>query len=184
MHAFANSLLTGQKGMFGLDKVACTRCCCTGHYCPASMLMSLCTYPLQSGFSTSVCVSYYSAPTPSSCGVKLCILLQRSNSQLLWSGHGLMRRCVWKRVPMNLVWCTFCAQEYARQHGFSTDDLGWLFATRTSTNEQRRTAVGAWTAIAERLPHRRLKAVWAAGTRLLHAGNFLVGSTRSYVDKV
>ena len=69
-----------------------------------------------------------------------------------------------------------CAQEYARQHGFSTGDLGWLFATRSSTNEQRQTAVGAWTAIAERLPARRLKAVWAAGTRMLHAGNFLVGS--------
>ena len=56
------------------------------------------------------------------------------------------------------------------------DDMGWLFATRTSSNAEKATARGAWTAIAKKLPHRRVKAVWAAGTRMLHEGNFQVGA--------
>lgn len=91
------------------------------------------------------------------------------------------RSCAWSEQPREgcrgaTCQCLYtCAQEFAGAHGFSMEDLGWLFATRSSASSaERETAMGAWTAIAKRLPHRRVKAVWAAGTRMLHEGNFRV----------
>ncbi|KAK9807939.1 hypothetical protein WJX73_004975 [Symbiochloris irregularis] len=62
------------------------------------------------------------------------------------------------------------AQDFASQHGLSGDDLSWLFSTRGLEHGSK--ARGAWQAIAAALPHRKYKAVYSAGTRMLHEGNY------------
>ncbi len=60
----------------------------------------------------------------------------------------------------------------AEQHDQSTTEFSWLFE-RTQKRVSRQE--GAWAVIAEALPNRTYKAVWAAGTRLFHPGNYQVG---------
>ena len=62
------------------------------------------------------------------------------------------------------------AKGFARSRGLSTDDLSWLFGTRTGAS--RDLSRGAWSAVAAALPARTAKSVYAAGTRLLHPGNY------------
>ena len=64
------------------------------------------------------------------------------------------------------------AQEYAQEHSLPSEDFSWLFATRTS--EHKKEAAGAWQVIAQSLPHRTYKAVYACGTRMLHELNYQV----------
>ena len=64
------------------------------------------------------------------------------------------------------------AEEYARLHDLPTDDWSWLY--RTCKGEQANKSKGAWQAIAAALPHRKYKAVYSAGTRMLHEGNYQV----------
>ena len=61
------------------------------------------------------------------------------------------------------------AEAYADAKGLGRD-LSWLFNTRSG--EQREMTRGAWRVIAAALPHRKVKAVWAAGTRMLNPGNY------------
>lgn len=65
------------------------------------------------------------------------------------------------------------AHAYAAAKGLPTGggDWAWLFATRAKGPDRAATA-GAWKVISSALPHRSPKAVCAAGTRLLHPGNF------------
>ena len=64
------------------------------------------------------------------------------------------------------------ALSYAQEHGLATDDFTWLFGTRTAGN--RKEVAGAWQAIAQTLPHRTYKSVYACGTRMLHELNYQV----------
>ena len=65
-------------------------------------------------------------------------------------------------------------QEYAEAHQLSQTDLDWLYCTRKSSAEARKRTEGAWISIAAALPHRKAKAVWSCGTRMLHLGNYKV----------
>eukprot|EP00887_Chlorella_sp_A99_P005250 scaffold1.g5250.t1 len=56
--------------------------------------------------------------------------------------------------------------EYAAAHGHSTKDFSWLLGNSRSGNK------GAWVKIAQALPDRTTKSVWAAGTRIFHEGNY------------
>ena len=61
---------------------------------------------------------------------------------------------------------------FAAAKGLPTGgDWAWLFSTRAKGPDRASTA-GAWKVIAAALPHRSAKSVCAAGTRLLHPGNF------------
>ena len=63
--------------------------------------------------------------------------------------------------------CATCLlQDYADEHSLSREDLSWLFATRHG--EDRTKAAGAWQVVAQQLPDRTAKSVWACGTRMLH----------------
>lgn len=62
------------------------------------------------------------------------------------------------------------AKGFARAKGLSMEDLSWLFETRTGASKAL--SRGAWNAIAAALPERTAKSVYAAGTRLLHPGNY------------
>ncbi|KAL4437042.1 hypothetical protein ABPG75_004181 [Micractinium tetrahymenae] len=57
--------------------------------------------------------------------------------------------------------------DYAAKHGQSTDSFEWLFGSSRSGATK-----GAWKKIAAALPNRTFKAVWAAGTRMFHEGNY------------
>ena len=64
-------------------------------------------------------------------------------------------------------------------HSLSESDLSWIYSTRNSrgsstTAEDRAARKSAWMAIAQALPHRTPKSVWAFATRALHEGNHLV----------
>ncbi len=63
---------------------------------------------------------------------------------------------------------------FATEHGFSTDDLSWLFKTGAPGTADKKRALGAWKAIASALPHRTASSVWSAGTRILHPDNYKV----------
>ena len=59
---------------------------------------------------------------------------------------------------------------YAAAKGLDTADPGWLFETRTGAAKDA--SRGAWQSIAAALPRRTAKSVYAAGTRMLHGGNY------------
>ncbi|KAL4432464.1 hypothetical protein ABPG77_001763 [Micractinium sp. CCAP 211/92] len=56
---------------------------------------------------------------------------------------------------------------FAAKNGLPTDSFDWLFGSSRSGATK-----GAWKKIAAALPHRTFKSVWAAGTRMLHEGNY------------
>ncbi len=66
------------------------------------------------------------------------------------------------------------ARLYAQEHSLaeSSDDFSWLFNTRSSGN--RKDVAGAWQTIAQSLPHRTYKSVYACGTRMLNELNYQV----------
>lgn len=55
----------------------------------------------------------------------------------------------------------------AGEHGHSQTDFDWVFNPQASRS-------GLWKAVGAYLPHRTIKAVWAASTRMLHSGNYQV----------
>lgn len=57
---------------------------------------------------------------------------------------------------------------YARQHGLSGSRLDWLFHTRSAGAADKERLRRVWLELAEALPHRSPKQVWAAVTRRLH----------------
>ena len=61
-----------------------------------------------------------------------------------------------------------------QEHSLPSEDFGWLFNTRGAGN--KREAAGAWQTIAQCLPHRTYKSVYACGTRMLHELNYQVSS--------
>ena len=66
-------------------------------------------------------------------------------------------------------------------HSLSDTDLSWIYNTKNNlgndmTAEDRTQRKNAWTVIAQALPHRTPKSVWACATRVLHEGNYLVQS--------
>lgn len=70
-------------------------------------------------------------------------------------------------------------QDYARAHNLSDTNLSWIYNTRNNlgndlTAEDRVQRKSAWSVIAQTLPHRTPKSVWAFATRVLHEGNYLV----------
>ena len=70
-------------------------------------------------------------------------------------------------------------QDFARAHNLSDTDLSWIYNTKNNlgndlTAEDRSQRKGAWSVIAQSLPHRTPKSVWAFVTRVLHEGNYLV----------
>ena len=70
-------------------------------------------------------------------------------------------------------------QDFARAHNLSDTDLSWIYNTRNNlgnalTAEDRAQRKGAWSVIAQSLPDRTPKSVWAFATRVLHEGNYLV----------
>ena len=70
-------------------------------------------------------------------------------------------------------------QEYARAHSLSESNLSWIYSTKNNrggdmTAKGRAACKRAWMAIAQALPHRTPKSVWAFATRTLHEGNHLV----------
>ena len=70
-------------------------------------------------------------------------------------------------------------QDFARAHNLSDTDLSWIYNTKNNlgndlTAEDRSQRKGAWSVIAQSLPHRTPKSVWAFATRVLHEGNYLV----------
>lgn len=66
------------------------------------------------------------------------------------------------------------AEDFAKQHDLPTDDWTWLYGTCKGPHAAK--SRGAWQAIAAALPHRKYKAVYSAGTRMLHEGNYKVPS--------
>lgn len=64
------------------------------------------------------------------------------------------------------------AVAYAQEHGLPTDSFEWLFNVKASENKKQ--AAGCWRTIAQSLPHRTYKSVYACGTRMLHAMNYQV----------
>ncbi|EFN59006.1 hypothetical protein CHLNCDRAFT_49822 [Chlorella variabilis] len=58
-------------------------------------------------------------------------------------------------------------EAYAVANGRSTDDYSWLYGS-----SRRGETKGLWSKIAAALPHRTVKSVWAAGSRLFHEGNY------------
>ena len=74
------------------------------------------------------------------------------------------------------------AQEYAQEHSLPSNDFSWLFNTRTS--EHKSEAAGAWQVIAQSLPHRTYKAVYACGTRMLHELNYQVCACCMHVVQI
>ncbi|PSC75744.1 DNA-binding REB1 [Micractinium conductrix] len=56
---------------------------------------------------------------------------------------------------------------YADGNGHSFEDTSWLYGS----SKQKGTK-GLWSKIAAALPHRTVKSVWAAGTRMFHEGNY------------
>lgn len=74
------------------------------------------------------------------------------------------------------------AKGFARSKGLSIEDLSWLFETRTGAS--RGLSRGAWNAIAAALPQRTAKSVYAAGTRLLHPGNYKGAWTSEEISRL
>ena len=64
------------------------------------------------------------------------------------------------------------AEDFAQEHDLPTDDWSWLY--HTCKQEHAGRSKGAWQAIASALPHRKYKAVYSAGTRMLHEANYQV----------
>ena len=64
------------------------------------------------------------------------------------------------------------AHSYALEHSLPTADFSCLFNTRTGGH--KKAAAGAWQNIAQSLPHRTYKSVYACGTRMLHELNYQV----------
>ena len=97
----------------------------------------------------------------------LCIPVQKP----LCHGAGLPAHCCAagsrSQNPARGQQCATCLlQDYADEHSLSKEDLSWLFATRHG--EDRSKAAGAWQIVAQQLPDRTAKSVWACGTRMLH----------------
>jgi hypothetical protein len=57
---------------------------------------------------------------------------------------------------------------YAAQHGLSPTSLDWLFHTRSRGAADKERTRRVWLELAEAVPHRSPKQVWAAVTRRLH----------------
>ena len=79
-------------------------------------------------------------------------------------------------------------QDFARAHGLSDTDMSWIYNTRNNlgnslTAEDRTQRKGAWLVIAQALPHRTPKSVWAFATRILHEGNHMVRPTFPFHEK-
>ena len=74
------------------------------------------------------------------------------------------------------------AKGFARSKGLSTEDMSWLFETRTGASKNL--SRGAWNAVAAALPERTAKSVYAAGTRLLHPGNYRGAWTGAEVSRL
>ena len=75
-------------------------------------------------------------------------------------------------------------QDFARANNLSNTDFSWIYNTKNNLGnnlsaEDRAQRKGAWLAIAQSLPHRTPKSVYAFATRVLHEGNYLVRSISS-----
>lgn len=57
--------------------------------------------------------------------------------------------------------------DYAVSTGRSTEHTDWLYSTSKSGDTK-----GMWKKIAAALPHRTVKSVWSAGTRIFNEGNY------------
>jgi hypothetical protein len=65
------------------------------------------------------------------------------------------------------------ALTYAQDNGLASDDFAWLL-NKARTSGNRKDVAGAWQTIAQSLPHRTYKSVYACGTRMLSELNYQV----------
>ncbi len=65
------------------------------------------------------------------------------------------------------------AQTYAQDNGLPSDDFTWLL-NKARTSGNRKDVNGAWQTIAQSLPHRTYKSVYACGSRMLSELNYQV----------
>ena len=65
------------------------------------------------------------------------------------------------------------AQTYAQDNGLPSDDFSWLL-NKARTSGNRKDVNGAWQTIAQSLPHRTYKSVYACGSRMLSELNYQV----------
>ena len=65
------------------------------------------------------------------------------------------------------------AQTYAQENGLPSDDFSWLL-NKARTSGNRKDVNGAWQTIAQSLPHRTYKSVYACGSRMLSELNYQV----------
>lgn len=65
------------------------------------------------------------------------------------------------------------AHKYAQDNGLPSDDFAWLL-NKPRTSGNRKDVAGAWQTIAQSLPHRTYKSVYACGSRMLSELNYQV----------
>ena len=65
------------------------------------------------------------------------------------------------------------AHTYAQDNGLPSDDFAWLL-NKARTSGNRKDVAGAWQTIAQSLPHRTYKSVYACGSRMLSELNYQV----------
>ncbi len=65
------------------------------------------------------------------------------------------------------------AQTYVQDNGLPSDDFSWLL-NKARTSGNRKDVNGAWQTIAQSLPHRTYKSVYACGSRMLSELNYQV----------
>ncbi|KAL0027351.1 hypothetical protein WJX79_003122 [Trebouxia sp. C0005] len=63
------------------------------------------------------------------------------------------------------------AHKYAQDNGLPSDDFAWLL-NKPRTSGNRKDVAGAWQTIAQSLPHRTYKSVYACGSRMLSELNY------------